>query len=367
MGEAKDIAGFIIPYSAGIFISVLGAGTFSSIITVSSAIFFTIAAISLIFLISPSGKRLESLQSRVIIAVAGISCGLVCGFTGLIRSYAHIQETGWLTQTAYEFRELIENAIGSLPFKHSHTAAVIKAFLTGNRESMPPEIATSFRNSGASHILALSGLHLGIIYGTLSKSLSILGNSTSSRTARSLIIVGICGFYTIATGAAPSITRAFLFIMLGEAGRITCRKHSIGNVLVSALLIQLCTDPLSAGTAGFQLSYAAMAGIAFIYPHLSELFPYRDTGPVGWVWKSAAMSISCQLTTGPIAYIHFGTFPHYFLITNMIALPLTGIAIPCAVLTIGLDLAGICPDILIKTLEGIIVILTDALEIISNM
>ena len=307
------------------------------------------------------------MRSKWIIAIAGISCGLVCGLTALMRSYAQIQEIGWFTQTAHEFRQVLENAIESLPFQHSHTGSIIKAFLTGSRESLPLEITASFRSSGASHILALSGLHLGIIYGILSKLLSILGNSISARSARSLIIVAICGFYTLATGAGPSITRAFLFILLGEAGKIMCRNHSISNVLISALLIQLCTDPLSVQSVGFQLSYAAMASIAYIYPRLCEMFPHRDTGLIGWIWKSAAMSISCQLTTGPIAYLHFGTFPHYFIITNMIALPLTGIAIPCAVLAIALNIFGICPDILIKTLEGIIVILTDALDIISKM
>lgn len=367
MDGARDIAGFIIPYSAGIFISVVGAAALGSLIGPAASVSSAIAAISLIIMVLPCRKRLKASMTWCLVALAGAACGIMCGLTGFMTSWSHVADTGWLAKTALSFRLALEAAIDAIPFESSDTSALVKALLTGNRSSLPEYMTDAFRSSGASHILALSGLHLGMIYGMLIKALSILGNSSSARIIRSLLITASCGFYTLATGAGPSITRAFLFILLGEAGRITGRSHNLGNVLATALLIQLTTNPLSAGSVSFQLSYAAMAGIAFIYPFLNRLWPLGASGPLGWIWKSAAMSISCQLTTGPVAWYYFGTIPQYFLLTNMIALPLTGIIIPGAILTIVLSMAGLCPDILIKSLEGIIVVMTDALEIISTM
>lgn len=367
MDEGKDIAGFIIPYSAGIFISVIGAAALGSILVPAASASSVIAATSLIIMLLPGRKHIHPVFTWMLIAIAGMSCGLMCGLTGILKSWSPATCTGWFWETTHTFRLSLEAAIDAIPFQDDNTSSLLKALLTGNRESLPTHITDAFRASGASHILALSGLHLGMIYGILVKILGLLGNSPRARTIRSALIISACGFYTMATGAGPSITRAFLFILLGEAARLTCRSNSLGHVLAAALLIQLTCDPLSAGSVGFQLSYAAMAGIAFIYPQLSGLWPQGTSGPLGWIWKSSAMSISCQLTTGPIAWHYFGTFPKYFILTNMIVLPLTGIIVPFSIAVILLSLTGLCPDIIIKSLEGIITIMTDALEIISTM
>ena len=261
-------------------------------------------------------------------------------------------------------------AIDSISFHSRDTNAIIKALLIGDRSDIPAHITEAFRESGASHILALSGLHLGIIYAISTKLLSFIGNSLWARGIRSIATVLICGFYTLATGAGASITRAFLFILIGETARLTGRFRSTGTVLMTSLLIHLAIIPQDLREAGFQLSYAAMAGIAFILPWLSRFWPEtaeRKSHPLKWMWNTAAMSISCQITTGPIAYMYFGTFPVHFLLTNMIALPLTGIIIPASLLTLLLDIFGICPPILSRASEMLIAALSKALEIISSM
>ena len=367
MGEARDIAGFIIPYTAGIFTAVIGAAAFGCLIVPIASTSSLVAAISLIIMLLPGRKHIHPVFTWMLTAIAGMSAGLMGGLTGILTSWSHAADTGWLAETALSFRLSLETVIDAIPFRNEDTSALLKALLTGNRESLPKHITDAFRASGASHILALSGLHLGIIYGILVKILGVLGNSLKARIIRSSLIISACGFYTMATGAGPSITRAFLFILLGETARLTGRSNRLGHILAASLLIQLTFDPLSAGSVGFQLSYAAMAGIAFIYPHLSGLWPQGASGPLGWIWKSASMSISCQLTTGPIAWHYFGTFPQYFILTNMIALPLTGIIVPFSIAVILLSLTGSCPGIIIKSLEGIIAVMTDALEIISTM
>ena len=155
---------------------------------------------------------------------------------------------------------------------------------------------------------------------------------------------------------------------------------------MAALLIHLVIDPQAIREVGFQLSYAAMAGIAFIYPWLSSFWPERADSieegepshkgkhssiwrprPLKWIWNSAAMSISCQLTTGPLAYFYFETFPMHFLLTNLIALPLTSLLIPFALLTLCLSSLGLCPDLLLRATEALVTALTSSLSIISGM
>ncbi|MDE5955315.1 MAG: ComEC/Rec2 family competence protein, partial [Bacteroidales bacterium] len=141
--------------------------------------------------------------------------------------------------------------------------------------------------------------------------------------------------------------------------------------------IQMTASPMSAAQAGFQMSYAAMAGIAFIYPVFRKIWD-KDTAEsnraiacIGKlpriIWNSAAISISCQLTTGPVAYLYFGTFPLNFILTNLIAVPLTGAVMPAALAALFLSYAGICPDFLLYVLEAAVRTLHTSLEIIAGM
>lgn len=177
-----------------------------------------------------------------------------------------------------------------------------------------------------------------------------------------------CGFYTLATGAGPSVTRAFLFILIGETARLKNRYRDIRSTLMAALIIQIALNPSDIRSAGFQLSYMAIAGIAYIYPWMKSLWPEGKDFPIlRKIWNSICMSVSCQITTGPIAWIYFHSFPTHFLLTNLIAIPLTGIIIPLSLLTLALSSTGICPDILINTTEALIMAMTRALETISLM
>ena len=373
MGEARDIAGFIIPYTAGIFTAVIGAAAFGCLIVPIASTSSLIAAISLIIMLLPGRKHIHPVFTWMLTAIAGMSAGLRGGLTGILTSWSHTADTGWLAETALSFRLSLETVIDAIPFRDEDTSALLKALLTGNRESLPAHITDAFRASGASHILALSGLHLGIIYGILVKILGVLGNSLKARIIRSSLIISACGFYTMATGAGPSITRAFLFILLGEAARLTGRSNSLGHILAASLLIQLTFDPLSAGSVGFQLSYAAMAGIAFIFPRLKGLWPgsvFDDgimTRCTRWIWEVCSMSISCQLATGALAWLYFRTLPKHFLLTNLLAIPLTGLIIPAIMITLILNEMGICPVFVLQTAEWMISTLIRVLEIIATM
>lgn len=206
-----------------------------------------------------------------------------------------------------------------------HGEALSKALLCGVRDGLPRELAEAFRRSGAAHLLALSGLHLGIIYSVLRKLRLPFGGGLAARVGGAAAVCGACALYTIITGASPSTVRALIFICIHELFSLFAgRGKTPADTLGAALFIQLTIMPEAIGTVGFRLSYAATAGTALLYPHLLEWYPGRARNdPFRKLWSVAALSLSCQLFTAPLAWAYFRSFPPYFLITNIIALPIT--------------------------------------------
>ncbi|MBO4427409.1 MAG: ComEC/Rec2 family competence protein [Bacteroidales bacterium] len=272
---------------------------------------------------------------------------------------------------AGRIQESLRTLIDSAPWPHEGTAGLLRAVLTGGRDALSRETVAVFRASGASHILALSGLHLGIIYLIAGKMLLAFGNSRAGAIARSTVLVLLCGFYAIVTGASPSIVRAFLFICINEAAAHSPGRRKNGiTVLCTALLLQLAFKPTVISSLGFQLSYLAMLGIFTLYPTLESWYPSsrrlrRD--PFAWIWHSVALTLSCQVFTAPLVWFRFHTFPKYFILTNLIALPLTWAMVVCAVVTLVLLAVGLPVPLLIKLTDTLAHALVSALEIIAGM
>lgn len=335
-----------------------------------------------------------------------LTAGVFCAATSTLTSLGAVAGKPLFAGLAADFRSMIS----SIPFPHEGTAPLVNALLTGDRSSLDSSVMNSFRDSGASHILALSGLHLGIIYGILLKVTSIFGKHPTIKAVRSLIIISLCGIYTLATGASPSLVRAFLFILVNETARLTHRSNNPLRVYCAALFIQTAINPQVISSTGFQLSYLAMAGIFLLYPALKKWYPQeeaagdmlveKDAGltesnglegvmidkgccrarrcRTSWmktivsvaprkIWDAAALTISCQVFTGPLAWWKFGTFPKYFLLTNLLSLPLTSAVMLLSVSTSVLFAIGICPDFLISLTDSSASLLLFIMKVISSM
>ena len=363
MEGARDSVKLALPFTAGII-------SFSCI---SINIFHThlVAGLSLVLLCFCATHTLSSHQSKrkaKILEIAILGC-----LTGIFIKANHSLHTltspeiSFLIESAKNLGQTLQDWIDNIGFKSHDTNALIKALLTGNRSEIPKHTTEAFRASGASHILALSGLHLGIIYLITSKLLSLAGGNPKARSIQGILCILTCTIYSFATGAGASITRALIFVIIREIARLLHRQPDLKDILATSLIIQLSIYPADISNIGFQLSYAAIAGIAWIHPHLKKMWP-EDSEPIlKRIWDSASISISCQLTTGPLAWFYFGTFPQYFILTNLIALPLTGLIIPAALLTTGLSAMGICPNLLIQVTEMLVNALCNSLEIIASM
>lgn len=368
MRAEREIAGFVLPFAVGIMAATLPIWPSFHDISWSFILLPATTLAPLILLIHPCHIRMSGKLTSCMILISALSCGMMTGLTSAMMHISNSTDSRLITDMAQQMCRSVQGTINGLPFRKPETSAVLNALLTGDRNGIPHHLTESFRESGASHILALSGLHLGIIYGIVNKALSILSNNLTAKRIRSAATLIICYIYTIATGAGASITRALIFIIASETAALTGRHRSIENTLYTALLIQLSLFPSDISSISFQLSYAAIAGITYIYPLLKNLWPEPGKrGILGFIWNSAAMSISCQITTGPLAWVYFRSFPVYFLLTNMIAVPLTALIIPFSLVTIILTAAGICPEIMTRATECLVQTLTAALDIISSM
>lgn len=273
--------------------------------------------------------------------------------------------------------------IDRIPFQKARTAGLLRALLVGDRSGLSAADKAVFSCSGASHLLALSGLHLGIIYMISSLIFRPVGNSPLGKAVRAILTSVLIVVYTLATGASPSTVRAMLFILGRELLPLTGRKPSSWNILCAALLIQTGADPSVLRSLGFQLSYLAIVGIFLLYPLLDRMYP-RDGGsfdPVRKLWQSLSLSISCQTTTAPLVWLRFHTFPHFFLLTNLFAIPLTTVIMGLSILTVSLfallspsaapsvpsTILSAATDFLIRLTESAVSVLFRTLEIISSM
>ena len=257
--------------------------------------------------------------------------------------------------------------IDAAGFPGQNSEAIITALLTGRRSGLPRTTVETFRRSGAAHILALSGMHLGVIYLFIGRLLSPIGNSPAARWTRGTASICLCGIYTLATGAGPSICRAFIFIVINEI-RKACsgRRSSPLSTWCTAITLQLALSPTIIGSVGFQLSYAAMLGITLVYPVLESWYP-PGPGLMGRIWKTAALSISCQLFTAPICWWHFRSLPGYFLIANIISLPLSEAIIILALCCLLLEGAGLHPQALATVCGRLVELLEKCLETVASM
>lgn len=363
----REIAGFVFPFIVGAMAATMPSSPFLISSAAPAAVSLILAIIPISLLLHPYHQRWSRHIIIILLLTSSLGCGLLTGFTHDLYSISSAYDHQSLSDLAVQLGEHLKTGIDKVPFKNTATNHIISALITGDRTGIPHETISIFRESGASHILALSGLHLGIIYGVISWLLSFLGHSLRANRFRAFLIISSCGIYTIITGAGPSITRALIFILIREISQLHNRYTSTAQVLMSSLFIQLLISPGAIRDIGFQLSYAAMAGIAFIFPWFKSMWPKSKAGLMKWIWTSASMSLSCQITTGPIAYFYFGTFPQHFLLTNLIAMPLTGLIIPSSLLTLALDSAGICPEFMIWITENLVSLMTEALAIVSSM
>lgn len=287
--------------------------------------------------------------------------------TGFLNFFLQPEESD-VRKILSECRRCCLYAIDELPFENQTSGAFLKAVLLGDKSSLPGNLIKSFQKSGTAHVLALSGLHLGIIYVMINKVIFI--SSPKIRPVKSCCIIIMTGFYVLITNSSPSMTRAFIFIIINEICLILNRKTRLSRTLFGAMLLQTAINPRIITDIGFQLSYSALAGITIMYPFMKKIFPEDGDGVFPFIkkiWDMASLTISCQFFTYPFSFYYFKSFPKFFLISNLQVVPLASAVIPASIIYILLNSAGIHSSVLTEVTEFLIQLLLKIVMVAGEM
>ena len=202
--------------------------------------------------------------------------------------------------------------------------AVAAALLIGYKQDIDSDLMKAYSNTGVIHVIAISGLHLGLIYGLLLSIFSWMPDSKIKKwTAPPIMLLVLWGF-ALLTGAGPSIVRAavmFSFIIIAS---IVKQNSSILNALAASAFFLLLLHPFYLCDIGFQLSYAAVLSIVLYQKNIFDTLYFKYK----WIqacWQLNALTVSAQILTLPLVVYHFHQFPNYFLFSNFIVVPLSSI------------------------------------------
>ncbi len=210
--------------------------------------------------------------------------------------------------------------------KPESQVAIAQALIIGYKADLDKTMVEQFAATGTAHIIAISGMHLGMIYVMLLFVLRPLGKTRNGRFARVAITLGIIWVFTFLTGAAPSITRASIMFSILATGQLWNRKGNTINLLALAGIILLLIDPQSLFDAGFQLSFAAVLSIAIFYLPLRNKWQPKNKMLKG-IWEMIAITLTAQIFTTPIVIYLFHQFPTYFLLSNLLAVPVSTLCV----------------------------------------
>jgi len=234
-------------------------------------------------------------------------------------------EGNFLMSMAFQMRDKFLNVLRNYGLS-GREYAVAAALLIGYDDHLNPEQRKEFSGAGAMHILCVSGLHVGVVFIIADKLFFFLKRKRNGKYLKPILVILIIWLYALLTGLAPSVTRASLMFSLVTAGKALNRRSHVLNTLAAAAFVQLIANPATLFETGFQLSYAAVTGIVTLQPHFQVLYSDKPSF-VKYFLDLIMVSLAAQIATGPVSVYYFHQFPNYFLLTNLLVIPLSGILI----------------------------------------
>ena len=220
-------------------------------------------------------------------------------------------------------------------------AQLTNALVWGDRSDMNEEIRDAFADSGAMHVLSVSGMHMAMIYSMLYLMLGAPGSGTYSRRMIRLgCYSSVIILYMGLTGACPAVVRSGLMIILFLCGKAMGWNTQIWNLLGFAAFLMLWSNPYLYENIGFQLSFLAMAGILMYAKPMIRSLSFKQI-ILHRIWEITAVSIAAQVFILPILLKQFHQFPLTFIASSLVAMPASYVIIFGSILNIILSCFGI--------------------------
>ncbi|TDU42937.1 competence protein ComEC [Gelidibacter sediminis] len=243
--------------------------------------------------------------------------------------------------------------------------ALINALLLGQRQDISPEIYDSYSKAGAIHILAVSGLHVGILLILLNTLFKPLEYFKNGRVFKTVILVFILWSFALIAGLSASVTRAVMMFSIVAIGMNLKRPANIYNTLVISIFFLLLFKPLFLFDVGFQMSYLAVIAIVSIQPMLAKLWQPKFR-PINYLWQIFTVTLTAQFGVVPISLYYFNQFPGLFFLSNLVIIPVLGFILGVGISVIFLALFNLLPNWLAEAYGSIISAMNSFVRWISH-
>lgn len=244
--------------------------------------------------------------------------------------------------------------------------AVLSALVLGYKDLLDDELRKVYSSVGAMHILAVSGLHVGILFFILTALLNLLPSARVFKFLKLIISLIFLWFFALLTGLSPSVCRSALMFSLVAVGQSFGVRSNIFNSIAAAAFVLLVINPYNLLNLGFQLSFAAVLSIVVFYPFIHRLL-YCKNRVAEYIWSLIAVSIAAQLGTFPLTAAYFCQFPNYFILTNTLAIPLATVILYGAVILLAVSPFPVVAVWVGKLLNGLLLLLNAGLKWIEGL
>lgn len=265
---------------------------------------------------------------------------------------------------ALAFRDRLLRRYTDMGFS-GQSYAVLAAMTLGDKSSLSERLKEDYSVSGASHILALSGLHLGIIYAIL----SLIFLRRRWQIASQVLILLAIWTYVFIVGMSASVVRSAVMITVYSFVSLLNRNKMSLNTLAVAAVVILIVNPLYLYDVGFQMSFAAVFFIILFYRPVLNLMPGCVMGipVIRQIWQMMSVSLAAQIGVAPLIAFYFGRFSCYFLLTNIIVVPAATIILYGAVLMAALSFVPYLQTLLSALLLKVVVLLNSGVSFVAEL
>jgi len=243
---------------------------------------------------------------------------------------------------------------------------IIQALFLGQRDTISEETYTDYKNAGAVHILAVSGLHIGILLLFLEFMLGPMELLPNGKTFKLVVVVILLWGFAFLAGLSASVVRAVtMFSFVAYAMYLNRPSNTFNILALSMFFILLVFDPMLLFNVGFQMSYAAVFAIVWVYPILQK-FWYPKNWLIRQIWQLLSVSIAAQVGVLPISLFYFHQFPGLFFISNLLIVPFLGLILGLGIIVIALILLNIAPNYLIELYNSFIGLMNSVIKWIAQ-
>ena len=282
-----------------------------------------------LFQVSPSEKEIRLLEHR-----EGTYAGAI--------EKIHWQIAGKLQRYRFNREEL----------------SMVQALFLGYRKAISAETQENFIDAGVVHLLAVSGLHVGLLLLILNFLLSPLDGSSGGKVLKTLLLLLLLWGYALLAGLSPSVVRAVSMFSFLAVGMQLRRQTNAPNTLFLSLLLLVLLRPQWLLEVGFQLSYLAVLSILLLQPELESLLRVRNR-LLKYFWSLFTVTLAAQLGVLPLSLFYFHQFPGLFFLSNLLILPFLGLLMGLGLLVLCLALLNMLPAFLANSLKSAIGLLNE--------